>query len=84
MPQVIVPALNMPLASEDPAFILAKEVAKLQGIPFALPSDQIEGKRVLLLVPSLSNGSHLFKEKKRLAGFFPAKIYTLAFIDERD
>lgn len=81
---MIVPALTMPLVSKDPAFILAKEVAKLQGISFALPSDQIEGKHVLLLVPSLSSGSHLFKEKKRLAGFFPAKIYTLALIDERD
>lgn len=83
LPEFVVPYITWPLATEDPSYFLAKEVAKLLKTPCALPSDQIEGKSVLFLVPSLSSGDHLFKAKKHLAGYFPAKIHTLALIDQR-
>lgn len=83
IPEVVIPYITCPLAPKDPSSFLAKEVAKLLDIPRAFPSEKIEGKKVLFLIPSLSNSSHLFKEKKKLAGYFPAKIFTLALLDQR-
>lgn len=80
---LVVPLIKRPIPKEDSSYFLAKEVGKLLGIPSAFPSEKVEGKKILFLVPYLASAHQLFKEKKRLGGFFPAKVYTLALIDQR-
>jgi len=82
-PECIVPVTEGPFHKRESAFLLGAKAAELyqcRCFPF---NAKVRDRITFLLIDRLYDTSQLLDARSKLRGFFPRKIYTIAFIDDR-